>query len=90
MLGCDWEMNNDDSSNRYVKFLTKKESKMVDNFIFNIFISYSTKDLDKIKPVINQLSIIQNTKIFCADKSIYPGDNINQTIIDSIKNSALS
>ena len=57
-------MNNDDSSNRYVKFLTKKESKMVDNFIFNIFISYSTKDLDKIKPVINQLSIIQNTKIF--------------------------
>ena len=80
-------MNNDDSNTRYVKILTKKESKMVDNFIFNIFISYSTKDLDKIKPVINQLSIIQNTKIFFADKSIYPGDNISQTIIDSIKNS---
>ncbi len=54
---------------------------------FNIFISYSTKDLEKIRPVLNQLSTIQDTKIFFADKTINPGDYINQTIINNIKSS---
>jgi hypothetical protein len=55
----------------------------------NIFISYSTNDSDKIKPVLNQLSSIQDTKIFFADQTINPGDYINQIIINNIKNSDL-
>lgn len=68
-----------------MSFKTKKESRMAEAAIFNIFISYSTNDLDKIRPVLNLLSTIQDTKIFFADKSIDPGDDISQTIINNIK-----
>ena len=65
----------------------KKKSQSAEGAIFNIFISYSTEDSDKIKPVLDLLSAIQGTKIFFAEKTINPGDDISQTIINSIKNS---
>ena len=65
----------------------KKKSRSAEGAIFNIFISYSTEDSDKIKPVLDLLSAIQDTKIFFAEKTINPGDNISQTIINNIKNS---
>jgi hypothetical protein len=65
----------------------KKKSQSAEGAIFNIFISYSTEDSDKIKPVLDLLSAIQDTKIFFAEKTINPGDNISQTIINNIKNS---
>ncbi|WP_440951590.1 toll/interleukin-1 receptor domain-containing protein [Methanococcoides sp. FTZ1] len=54
---------------------------------FKIFISYSTKDVEHINPILSQLSTIQNTEIFYADKTLNPGDNIDQIIINNIKNS---
>ena len=65
----------------------KKKSQSAEGVIFNIFISYSTDDSDKIKPILELLSPIQDTKIFFAEKTISPGDNISQTIINNIKNS---
>ncbi|MEA1899863.1 MAG: toll/interleukin-1 receptor domain-containing protein [Thermodesulfobacteriota bacterium] len=65
----------------------KKKSQSAEGAIFNIFISYSTEDSDKIKPVLDILSSIQDTKIFFAEKTINPGDNISQIIINNIKNS---
>jgi hypothetical protein len=72
---------------RNYDFLTKKETRMADSGILKIFISYSTKDLDKIKPMLNQLSAIKEIKIFFADETISPGDFVNQTIINNIRNS---
>lgn len=52
--------------NRYVRFLTKKEARMADSGISKNFISYSTKDLEKIKPILKHISSIQGIKIFLA------------------------
>jgi TIR domain len=71
---------------RNYDFLTKKEAR-TDSGVLKIFISYSTKDLDKIKPVLNQLSTIKEIRIFFADETINPGDLVSQTIIDNIRNS---
>ena len=65
----------------------KKKSQSAEGVIFNIFISYSTEDSDKIKPILELLSSIQDTKIFFAEKTINPGDDIIQIIINNIKNS---
>lgn len=54
---------------------------------FNIFISYSTNDIEIISPVLDLLSTIQDIKIFFAEKTINPGDIISQTIINNIRNS---
>jgi len=78
-------MNTDE--NRYTQFLTKKETRVNEGGDFNIFISYSTNDSDKIQPLVNQISTIQGVKIFFAEKSIMPGSSINQTIIKTIKDS---
>jgi hypothetical protein len=51
---------------------------------FNIFASYSTKDIDKIKPVLNNLFQIQGVQIFFADADLKPGDIISQRITQSI------
>jgi hypothetical protein len=72
---------------RNYDFLTKKGAHMADSEFLKIFISYSTKDLDKIKPVLNQLSAIKEIRIFFADETINPGDLVSQTIINNIKNS---
>jgi hypothetical protein len=73
--------------NRYVKFLTKKEARKYEGGDFNIFISYSTNDSDKIQPLINQISTIQGIKIFFAEKSIMPGSLVNKTIVKQIVDS---
>ncbi len=72
---------------RNYEFLTKKEARTADSGVLKIFISYSTKDLEKIKPVLNQLSAIKEIRIFFADETINPGDLVSQTIINNIKNS---
>ena len=78
-------MNTDE--NRYTQFLTKKETRINEGGDFNIFISYSTNDSDKIQPLVNQISTIQGVKIFFAERSIMPGSLVNQTIIKNIINS---
>jgi len=70
--------------NRY-QYMPKKKEMLGSSF--NIFISYSTEDIEKIKPVLDPILTIPNTKIFFAEKSINPGDNISQTIVNNIKNS---
>lgn len=52
---------------------------------FNIFVSYSTKDREKIEPVLSLLRAIQDTSIFLSDVSIIPGSNVSQEIINKIK-----
>ena len=71
--------------NRYVRFLTKKEARMADSGILKIFISYSTKDLEKIKPILKHISSIQGTKTFLAEENIEPSSEVIQTIIGKIK-----
>jgi len=70
-----------------MRYDSKKAFQRDKGAIFNIFVSYSTEDVEKINPVLNQLSTIQDVKIFFAEKTINPGDNISQTLINNIKNS---
>lgn len=56
---------------------------------FNVFISYSTKDVEIIKPLVTYLSKIEETDTFFAEETINPGDKISQKIITSIKLSDL-
>ncbi|MFZ1897522.1 toll/interleukin-1 receptor domain-containing protein [Methanoregula sp.] len=51
---------------------------------FNIFASYSTKDIEKIKPVLNNLLQIQGVQVFFADDDLKPGDIISRRITQNI------
>jgi len=51
---------------------------------FKIFASYSTKDIDLIKPVLNNLAQVQGVNVFFADSDLKPGDIISQRITQSI------
>ena len=75
--------------NRYVKILTKKEARQNESGVgdFNIFVSYSTNDSNKVQPLVDQISTIQGVNIFFAEKSIMPGSLVNQTIIKKIEDS---
>lgn len=53
---------------------------------FKIFVSYSTKDIVKIKPILQQIQTIKDTKFFFADETLNPGDQISQRIIGYISN----
>ena len=75
--------------NRYVKILTKKEARQNESGVgdFNIFVSYSTNDSNKVQPLVDQISTIQGVNIFFAERSIMPGSLVNQTIIKKIEDS---
>ena len=51
---------------------------------FNIFASYSTRDIGKVQPVLDYLSQIQGIMIFFADVDLQPGDIISDRIIQNI------
>lgn len=51
---------------------------------FKIFVSYSTNDIDEIKPILRQIQTIKDTEFFFADETLNPGDHISQKIIDYI------
>lgn len=55
----------------------------------NVFISYSDKDRRRIIPILGLLKNIQDLKIFFADRSINPGEEISKTIANAIKDSNL-
>lgn len=78
-------MSSDEQLSRYTNFLTKKETRTVDNRILKIFISYSTKDSEKIKPILEHISSIKGVKTFLAEDNLKPSSEIIQTIIDKIK-----
>jgi len=63
---------------------SSKKNQMMKSQNFNIFASYSTKDIEKIKPVLNYLSQIQGVAIFFADADLQPGDVISDRIIQNI------
>jgi len=63
---------------------SSKKSQMIQNQTFNIFASYSTKDIERIEPVLNYLSQIQGVGIFFADADLQPGDVISDRIIQNI------
>jgi hypothetical protein len=63
---------------------SSKKSKVVQNQNFNIFASYSTKDIEKINPLLNYLAQIQGVKIFFAKADLQPGDIISDRIIQNI------
>jgi hypothetical protein len=54
---------------------------------FTIFASYSTKDIEKIRPVLDRISRIQGVRIFFAEKDLQPGDMIDKTITQHILSS---
>ncbi|MBA7480665.1 hypothetical protein ES707_16127 [subsurface metagenome] len=66
-------------------FLTKKGMRMQNQGNFSVFVSYSTKDIERIRPVVQQIQSIQGLTIFFADRSLNPGDFISQRIIQNIK-----
>ncbi|ABE51464.1 toll/interleukin-1 receptor domain-containing protein [Methanococcoides burtonii] len=53
---------------------------------FKIFVSYSTKDVEEIKPILQQIQTIKDTEFFFADETLNPGDHISQRIINYITN----
>ena len=53
---------------------------------FKIFVSYSTKDIVEIKPILQQIQTIKDTEFFFADETLNPGDQISQRIINYISN----
>jgi hypothetical protein len=63
---------------------SSKKNQMIQKQNFNIFASYSTKDIEKVKPILNYLSQIQGVGIFFADVDLQPGDLISNRIIQNI------
>lgn len=53
---------------------------------FKIFVSYCTKDIEEIKPILQQIQTIKDTDLFFADQTLNPGDHISQRIISYITN----
>jgi hypothetical protein len=51
---------------------------------FRIFASYCTKDIDEIRPVLDNLLQIEGVQIFFADQNLNPGDIISERIKQSI------
>lgn len=51
---------------------------------YNVFISYSTKDMKIVKIIRNTIKA-SNIEVFVADDSIEPGSNLNNSILNSIK-----
>lgn len=66
-------------------FLTKKEAHMADRRFLKIFISYSSKDSEKIKPISKYISSIQGAKTFLAEENMEPSSEVIQTIVNKIK-----
>jgi hypothetical protein len=54
---------------------------------FTIFASYSTKDVEKIKPVLDHISHISGLRTFLAETDLQPGDMIDKTITQHILSS---
>lgn len=54
---------------------------------FTIFASYSTKDLERIKPVLDRISHINGLRTFLAETDLQPGDMIDKTITQHILSS---
>ncbi len=51
---------------------------------FRIFASSSTRDIEKVRPVLDYLRQIQGVRIFFADADLQPGDSIGDRIIQNI------
>jgi len=51
---------------------------------FRIFASYSTKNIEAVRPILQNLLQIQGVQIFFADQALKPGDIISQRITQSI------
>lgn len=54
---------------------------------FTVFASYSSKDIETIKPILNQISNIQGVKTFFAEQDLQPGEMIDRSITQNILNS---
>jgi len=54
---------------------------------FTIFASYSTNDIEKIKPVLDHISHINGLRTFFAEKDLQHGDLIDKTIMQHILSS---
>lgn len=63
---------------------SSKKNQMIQDQFFKIFVSYSTNDIEKVKPVVDYLSQIHGVRIFFADATILPGDVISDRIIQHI------
>ena len=54
---------------------------------FTIFASYSSKDIETIKPILERISYIEGVKTFFAESGLQPGEMINRSITQNILNS---
>lgn len=78
--------------NRQVGMFMNYPSKMEQNFSggqsqkgsFRIFASYSTYDIENVKPVLDNLLQINGVLIFFADRDLMPGDIISERIKQNI------
>jgi hypothetical protein len=51
---------------------------------FRIFASYSTQDIENVKPVLDNLLQIKGVQVFFADRDLMPGDIISERIKQNI------
>lgn len=56
---------------------------------YNVFISYSTKDLGKVKKIQSILDDTDDINVFVAEDSVRPGEVLDRKIDKAIKNSHL-
>ncbi len=52
---------------------------------FSVFVSYCSKDIELVRPIIDYIAQIQGLGIFFAEISLQPGDIIGQRIVQNIK-----
>lgn len=56
---------------------------------FKVFVSYCSKDLPKINPILDVIKIQNNSDVFCAEHSLIPGDNFDKKIMLNLEDSDL-
>lgn len=54
---------------------------------FTVFASYSSNDIETIKPILERISYVEGVKIFFAYQDLQPGEMINRSITQNILNS---
>lgn len=67
-----------------MSFVSKKELAVKQTGIFNIFISYSTLDVETVKKIETYLSQIQGVSVFISDSNLLVG-TLSDALVEKIK-----
>lgn len=66
--------------------LSKKQQVPPPSANFSAFVSYCSKDTQRVRPIVDYIAQIQGLNIFFAEISLQPGDSIGQRIVQNITN----